>query len=147
MCPLAKKRSGWPSRSTSKNAVPHPGLRATVYVERHAAREADALEPAVAAVVIKEIGVRIVGDEQIDPPVIVVVRGDDAEAVGRRGIGETVRRGRFHEGPVAAVLEEEIGLARQARRADHRLWTAAPGEQSLRPGEVAPARAHVPRDV
>ena len=75
------------------------------------------LEASVAEVVVEEVGVRVVGDEQIDQPVVVVVGRHDAEAVGAAAVGQAVRVGGFDEVAVADVLEEQVGLAGQARRA------------------------------
>ena len=66
----------------------HAGLSPTVGVQRHARREPDALETAAFAVAIEEVGVGVVGHEQIRPAVAVVVGGHHAETVGLRGVGE-----------------------------------------------------------
>ena len=80
---------------------PHPGLRARLAVHRHPAQQAHALEAAIAEVVVEEVGVRVVGDEEIDEAVVVVVGRDDAEAVGARRVAEAVRLGRLDEAAVA----------------------------------------------
>src|SRR5205823_3933154 len=107
----------------------------------------DTLEAAITQVVIKKIRIRVVGHEEIGPPITVVIRRDDAEAVGLRGIDETMRGGGFREGSIAAVLEEEIGLAGHACRSVHRLWTATPDESALRSDDITPARGHVSRHI
>ena len=63
--------------------------------------------------------------------VVVVVGGEDAEAVALGRVLEAVRVGGLDERPVALVLEEEVGLSGQAHGADHGLGTASPGERAL----------------
>jgi hypothetical protein len=58
--------------------------------------------------VIQEIRIRVVGDEQIDEPVVVVIGRHDAEAVGARLVREAVRVGGLHEPSVADIVEEQI---------------------------------------
>ena len=104
------------------------------------ASEADALEAAVAEVAVEEVRVRVVGHEEIDPPVVVVVGGDHAEAVGPRGIGEPVRpRWRRRSVPLPEVLEEQVGLAGQSGRADHDARPVAPDERPLRAARPRPS--------
>ena len=125
----------------------HPRLRARVAVDRHARGEADALEPAVAEVVIQEIRIRVVRHEQIDEPVVVVVGRHDAEAVGASRVGQAVRFGRLHEAAVADVLEEQIGLAGKSGGPDHDVRPVAPDERPLRVHDRVPGRLDVARDV
>ncbi len=125
----------------------HPRLGARVAVHRDAGDEPDALEAAVPEVAIEEVGVRVVGHEQIDEPVVVVVGRDDAEAVGAGRIGEAVRLGRLHEAAVPDVLEEQIGLAGQAGRSDHDARPVAPDERPLRAHDRVPGRLDVARDI
>ncbi len=126
---------------------PHPRLGPPLRVDGDAAQEADALEPAVPAVVVEEVGGRVVGHEEVDPAVVVVVGGEDAEAVAPRRVREAVGVGGFHEGAVAAVLEEQVGFAGQPRGAHHHLGASSPGHRSLRLHDVVPGGAHVARHV
>ena len=102
---------------------------------------------AVPEVVIQEIRVRVVRDEQVDEPVVVVVGGDDSEAVGPGRVGEAVRGGRLHEPSVADVLEEQIGLSGKPGRPDHDMRPVAPDERPLRPHDGIPRRLDVACDV
>ena len=125
----------------------HARLRAPVAVDRHAGLEADAFEAAVPEVVIQEVRVRVVGDEQVDEPVVVVIGGHDAVAVGARSIGEAVPVGRLHEAAVADVFEEQVGLPGKSRRPDHDARATAPAEGPLRPCDGVPRRLDVAHDV
>ena len=125
----------------------HARLRAAVTVHGNACGLADFLEASVPEVVVEEVGIRIVGDEQIDQAVIVVVGRHDAEAVRAAAIGETVRVGRFDEPAVADVLEEQVGLARQPGGPDHDVRAVAPDERALRALQRVPRRVDVARDV
>ena len=95
----------------------HPRLGARVAVHRHARGQSRVFEAAVAEVVIQEIRVRVVRDEQVDEPVVVVIGRHDAEAVGPGRVREAVRVGGLHEPSVADVFEEQIGLVREVRSA------------------------------
>ncbi len=57
---------------------PHAGLVAARGVARHPREMPDLLEPHAAPVEEQIIGRQVVGDEQVDAPVLVEVRGDDA---------------------------------------------------------------------
>ena len=48
-------------------------------VERHARRHGDVLERAVVPVLVEAVGLRVVGDEHVEPAVAVVVEQRDAE--------------------------------------------------------------------
>ena len=108
----------------------HAGLRARLAIDRDAGDQPDAVELPVTAVAIQEVGVRVVGHEQVHGAIVVDVGGDDAEAVGARGIGQAVRGGSFAEASAAEVLEEQVGLARQAGRADHDRRAVAPAQRA-----------------
>ena len=58
---------------------PHAGLEGTRGVAGDARRGRDLLEPQAAQVAQEVVGRRVVGDEQVDAPVVVEVRGDDPE--------------------------------------------------------------------
>ena len=125
----------------------HAGLGPGLAVHRHAGGEPHALEAAVPEVAIQEVGVRVVGHEEIDEAVVVVVGRDDAEAVGAGRIGEAVRLGGLREAAVPEVLEEQIGLAGQPGRSDHDAGPVAPDERPLRAHDVVPGRLDVARDI
>ena len=125
----------------------HSRLGAALGVHRDAAQQPHALEAAAALVVVEEVRVRVVGHEQVDLAVAVVVGRQHAEAVGLRRVGEAGGRRGLDEGPVAAVQEEEVLLARQPGRADHDVRAVAPDERALRADHVVPGGLHVARDV
>ena len=111
------------------------------------ASEPHALEASVPEVAIQEVGVGVVGHEEIDVPIVVVVRGDHAEAVRAGGIGQTVGRRGLLETAIAQVLEEEIGLARETCGPHHDAGAVAPHERALSADDRFPRRFDVSRDV
>ncbi len=125
----------------------HARLGPPLGVDRHPGEESHALERAVSAVPVEEVRVRVVRHEEVRPAVVVVVRGHHAEAVGTRRVGEAVDVGRLGERAVPAVLEEEVGLARQPGGPHHDPGAVPPHERPLRAGELAPARVDVAGDV
>ena len=68
----------------------HAGLGARLGVDRHPAQERHALEAAVPEVPVEEVRVRVVGHEDVDEAVVVVVGRDHAEAVGACRVREAV---------------------------------------------------------
>ncbi len=72
----------------------HPGLGPGLAVQCHACGKPHALEAAVPEVPVEEVGVGVVGHEEIDEPIVIVVGRDDAEPVGAGRIGEAMRRRR-----------------------------------------------------
>ena len=62
----------------------HAGARDAGFVERHAGRDADVHERSVAAIAVEPVGLRVVGDEDVEPAVGVVVEQRDAERLGGR---------------------------------------------------------------
>ena len=86
---------------------PHAGLVDPRGIAGHAGGVADLLEPHPAEVAEQEIGRGVVGDEQVDPAVVVEVGGDHPEAaavaVDDPGLG-----GDIHE-PPPVIAEEAVG--------------------------------------
>ena len=117
----------------------HAGLGTTLAVQGDAGHQPDALEAVAAPVAVEEVGIGVVGHEDVGPPVAVVVGGHHPETVGLRRVGEAERLRRLLEGAVPLVLEEEVGGAREPRRAQHHLGETpphqeAPGGRDLLPG-------------
>src|SRR5207247_8551513 len=92
----------------------HSRLGARVAVHRHARGQSRAFEAAVPEVVIQEIRVRVVRDEHVDEPVVVVIGGDDSEAVGAGRVGEAARAGGVHEQSIAILFEGMDGIYRRS---------------------------------
>ena len=97
----------------------HVGLRPPVGVERRARGVADVGEPAAAEVAVDVVRPRVVGDEQIEPAVVVHVEPGDAEAEARLALGHAGGLGDVGERAVAVVVEQVIGRAGQAERPAH----------------------------
>ena len=126
----------------------HARLGARVAVHRHARGQSRAFEAAVPEVVIQEIRVRVVRDEHVDEPVVVVVGRHDAEAVGLGRVGQAVRGGGLHEPSVADVLEEQIRTLREVRPGLTMMCgPSRQTERPLRPHDRIPRRLDVARDV
>ncbi len=75
---------------------------------------ADLLESQAAQVVEQEVGRHVVGDEEIDPPVIVEVGGDHAEP-SAVAVDDPGRRGHVDE-PAAVVAEQVVRHRRESER-------------------------------
>ena len=75
----------------------HPRLCAGIAIHGDASGEPHALEFPRAQVAIEKVRVRVVGDEQIHEPVVVIVGCHDAEPVRARPVGKAVSVGRFLE--------------------------------------------------
>ncbi len=86
----------------------HARPRLAVGREAHLGRQADLLPLAAAAVHEQEVLHRVVGDEQVELPVVVQVGGDDAEALAE-GALDVGALGDVGEGAVAVVVEQERG--------------------------------------
>ena len=83
----------------------HAGARHAGLVERHAGRDADVGERAVLLVLVEAVRLRVVGDEQVEPAVAVVIEQRDAERLRGRVVEAGSLR-RVLERAVAAVAVE-----------------------------------------
>ena len=125
----------------------HPRLCAGIAIHGDAGGEPNALEFSRAQVAIEEVRVRVVGDEQIDEPVVVIVGCNDTEAVRARAVGQAVSVGRFLEPALAEIFEEEVGFAGQSGRSNHDARPVAPDERALGADDSIPGRLDIARDV
>ena len=94
----------------------HPGAGPALLAERHAGLETQLGEGAVAVVAIELVRLRVVGDEDVGPAVLIVIEQRDAERL-RRHVEEAGLGGDVVEGAVAFVAIEPrraaaIGLRR-----------------------------------
>ena len=89
---------------------PHAGLVGARGVAGDARRGRDLLEPQAAQVAQEVIGRRVVGDEQVDPPVVVEVRRDDPEPPAVAV--DDPRLGRHVHEAAAVVAEQVVGPGR-----------------------------------
>ena len=93
---------------------PHPRLERPRTVGRDARGGGDLLEPHPAQVAEVEIRRRVVGDEEVDPPVVVEVAGDHAEPPPLRvddpGLGGHV------DEPAGVVAEQVVGQGLEEAR-------------------------------
>ena len=88
----------------------HPRPRLAVLAEGDAGLQRHVLERAVAQIPIQLVRLRVVGDEEIGPAVLVVVDHRHAERF-RAGVEDAARGGDVLERAVAAVTEQPAGLA------------------------------------
>ncbi len=86
----------------------HPRARRARVAEGHARGQADLLEPAAATVHEEEVGHRVVGDEEIEQPVVVHVGRDRGERLAER-LRDAGLLAHVRERPVAVVVEEVAG--------------------------------------
>ena len=107
---LVMASPGRPEPSKSADIDAHAGARLAVGAERQPGFDGDVLERAVAQVAIELVRLRVVGDEQIGPAVLVVVEHRDAERF-RAGVEDAARRRDVFEGAVAAVAKQPAGVA------------------------------------
>ena len=106
-----RDRDAHPARVVEVGRVDaHAGARPAVGAEGDAGLDADLLEGAVALVAIELVGLRVVGDDQIRPAVLIVVEHRHAERFRAR-VEDAARRGDVLERPVAAVAKEPAGVA------------------------------------
>ena len=99
----------WPAGAVVVGGVDaHAGARDARFVERHARGDGDVGEGAVLLVLVEPVRLGVVGDEQIEPAVAVVIEQRDAERL----------RGRVVEtGLLRRVLEPAIAEVAIERRA------------------------------
>jgi hypothetical protein len=88
----------------------HAGPRYAVFTEGHAGDDAFFGERAVAIVAVELVGLRVVGEKQVRPAVVVVVENGDAHGF-RGGVGEASFLRSVLEGAVAAIVPEANGGA------------------------------------
>ena len=125
----------------------HAGLGAAVPAERDPAEQAHAFEAAIAAVVVQEVRVRVVGDVEVRPPVVVVVGRHHAQSPGRGRILQAASIGDLCEGAVAPVLVVDVGGPRQPHGADHDPGPSPPRHRAPRVDDVVPAHVGVAHHV
>ena len=87
----------------------HAGLGDTLAIQPRAAPGADLGELSLAVVAVKEVGVLVIGDKDIDIAIVVQVRGEHAQPVRFGSIG--------HAGLVGGVLEGPVALLKKVSRA------------------------------
>ena len=97
----------------------HVRLLVARLVEGGAGGVADVLERAVAAIAVEVVGRGVVGDEEIELAVVVVVEERDAEAVEAGGVRHARARAHVREAAAPVVVEEVVALALQPARSAH----------------------------
>ncbi len=88
----------------------HAGARTPLGAERDARRNAHLAKPAVPQVPVELVRLRVVGDDEIGPPVALIVDERDTERLRAR-VEDAARRGHVLERAVAAIAEQPAGVA------------------------------------
>ena len=84
MSKLVTAMPALPLPSKSADIHSHPGTRLAIVAERHPGFEADVPESSVPQVAIQLVRLRVVGDEEIGPAVLIDVEHGDAERLRAR---------------------------------------------------------------
>src|SRR5688572_16423553 len=121
------------------NVHAHPGLLAAVSAHREPGLQGALAERAIPAVLEEQVRRGIVRHEDIQPPVIVEIAEDDAEAVVSR-INDARTPGDVREYALAIVAIQGVWLSRKRARAAERVDVHEPAAFAL------PAHRHVPGD-
>ena len=87
---------------------PHARPRDAVLAVGHARQQGPVRKRAVAVVPVEEIRRQVVGDEDVRPPVAVVIAPHDPEALAAR-VRDARLRGNVRKSPVAVVPVEQVG--------------------------------------
>ena len=104
-------RPGLPGAVEVAGVDAHAGARLAFGAERQPGFDGDVLERAVAQVAIELVRLRVVGDEQIGPAVLVVVEHRDAQRLRAR-VEDAARRRDVFERAVAAIAEQPAACRR-----------------------------------
>ena len=100
----------WPAGAVVVGGVDaHAGARDARFVERDARGDADVGERAVLLVLVEPVRLRVVGDEQVEPAVAVVIEQRDAERLRGRVVETRLLR-HVLERAVAGVAIERRAL-------------------------------------
>src|SRR5580700_1822505 len=70
-------------------------------------------------VAVKILGDRIIGDQQVEPAVVVDINEHRRQAVITPGVGDASFYAHISKSAVAVVVKQMVALARQAARAAH----------------------------
>src|SRR6266849_5088651 len=97
----------------------HARLLAPIFVEGYSCHHRNIGESAIAIVVIKNTWGTIAGYINIWPAIIVKVEGGNAEGIVSTGLVDMSLGGNIHEGPVTAILIQNILRARQTTWSAH----------------------------
>src|SRR3984957_12730743 len=70
-------------------------------------------------VAVKILGDRIIGDQQVEPAVVIHINKNRRQAVISPGVGDASLYAHISKSAVAVVVKQMVALARQAARAAH----------------------------
>ena len=109
---------------------PHAGAGLSFRAEREPGLDGDVLERAVSQIAIELVRLRVVGDEQIRPAVLIGVDHRHAERL-RAGVEHAARRRHVLEGAVAAIAEQPAGVSPIGLRRAVRLLLAVEAAEHI----------------
>src|SRR5579859_4366532 len=89
----------------------HGSLGTAFFVDSETTLIAHIFKRAVATVAIEVVGCGIIGDDEVEPAVVVEVRENRSEAVAAFAVGDAGFETHVGKGAVAIVVEEVIGFA------------------------------------
>src|SRR6202043_768145 len=126
----------------------HGGLRAAFFVKSEAALVTGVLERAVMAIAVKIVGSGVIGDDEVDPTVIVQVGENGCKAIAAFAIGYSGFQANIGKRAVAVVVEEMVSFAQQshgtAENVDATILAGAFGNTILaREDRAIEIKAHV----
>src|SRR5882724_3643786 len=88
----------------------HSGASFAVRAESDASVHGDVFEGAIAVVAIELVGLRVVGDDEIGPSVLIVVEESDTQGL-RTAVKDSAGRCDVFESSVTTIVEEPAGLS------------------------------------
>src|SRR3984957_18053606 len=103
---------------------PHRGRLPSILIQRKTGEHADIFKSPVSLIDIEIVWGRIVGDEQVYPPVVIHIDECRREAVGDVFVGHAGFLTDVRERTISVVMKKMIGLALQASRSAHYAFTA-----------------------
>src|SRR5580704_5734745 len=101
------------------NAHAHPGLLMAIFAVRAASDHRDVRERAVVIVVEKNAGLRIDGDINIRPAIVIEIIGNGRNRIARAWLHDARLYGDVRESSIAVVVIEQIGVPGKATRTAH----------------------------
>ncbi len=91
----------------------HAGAGLAVLAESHAGSHGDIFERAVALIAVELIRLRVVGDQQVRPAVVIVIEHRHAQRF-RGAVEDAALRRDVFKGAVAAIAKQPAGFPRYA---------------------------------
>src|SRR5271169_40461 len=114
-----------------RDSCSHPRLLAPLFVERYSSHHRNIGESSIAIVVIKNAGGAVGGYVDIRPAIIVKIKCGNAERIASCGLVDVSLFGDIREGPITAILIQNVFRSRQSARSAHHRYTLPHARTSL----------------